>query len=247
MPAPTSTVPEERDFVVDSLASMHMLSKKGVELRRTGDSAEIQEPHNGGEGQWRSANKRGSTGTFLRSWSLRNSADTRGDAWESSAMNTDIPMSGPAVKSHPTKGTKILCKTENFVPLVVRGLSSKSGTSSSSTSLPQDPSSTSWSPATKRSDDGAPGNWRDSPKTQNKNQKKDNDKTFRNGYGSSQKISKIQKCLHPHTLLMTLIRNGLQRWHPGNTVFSLTSRKNEIAKYACETKWQGLLAEDALA
>ena len=33
-----------------------------------------------------------------------------------------------------------------------------------------------------------------------------------------------------HTFLMTHIRNGVQKWHPGNTVFVLTSRKVEIAK-----------------
>ena len=40
---------------------MHMRSKKGFEHRRTGDFAEIQDSHNGGNGQRRSANKRGST------------------------------------------------------------------------------------------------------------------------------------------------------------------------------------------
>ena len=35
------------------------------------------EPHNGGNYQWESANKRGSTGNCLRSWILRNSAITR--------------------------------------------------------------------------------------------------------------------------------------------------------------------------
>ena len=59
-------------------------------------------------------------------------------------------------KPHLTKqGKKILCKTENVVPLVVPGLSSNSGTSSSSTSPPQDSPSTSSSPATERSDDQA--------------------------------------------------------------------------------------------
>ena len=38
-----------------------------------------------------------------------------------------------------------------------------------------------------------------------------------------------------------------KKWHPGSAVFLLTSRKIEIAKYACEPRWQGLLAEDALA
>ena len=48
-PAPTSKSPEEREAVVDSGAS------KGFEL----NSAEIQEPHNFGNGQWRSSNERG--------------------------------------------------------------------------------------------------------------------------------------------------------------------------------------------
>ena len=48
------------------------------------------------------------------------------------------------------QGKKILCKTENCVPLVVHGLSSNSGTCSFSTSLPQDSSSTSASPAIER-------------------------------------------------------------------------------------------------
>ena len=45
--------------------------------------------------------------------------------------------------------------------------------------LPQDSPSTSSSPATERSDDRAPGNWRDSPKNQNNNQKRDNDGAWR--------------------------------------------------------------------
>ena len=38
IPAPISKSPEEREFVVDSGASMHMLSRKRFELRRTGRS-----------------------------------------------------------------------------------------------------------------------------------------------------------------------------------------------------------------
>ena len=33
MPTPSSTSPEEREFVVDSGASMHMMSKKRLKLR----------------------------------------------------------------------------------------------------------------------------------------------------------------------------------------------------------------------
>ena len=63
-------------------------------------------------------------------------------------------------KPHLTKdGKNILCKTENYVPSVVPGLSSSSSKSSSSTSPPQD-SSTSLNPANSRSNEEAPGNWR---------------------------------------------------------------------------------------
>ena len=40
MPAPSTTKPEERHFVIDSGAPMHMLSTKDL-LRRVGDSQEI--------------------------------------------------------------------------------------------------------------------------------------------------------------------------------------------------------------
>ena len=39
--------------------------------------------------------------------------------------------------------------------------------------------------------------------------------TSRNGWRSSQIISKIQKCQHSQTLLMTQIRNVLRKWQPG--------------------------------
>ena len=89
-------------------------------------------------------------------------------------------MSGPSFKKpHLTKnGKRILCQTEHFVPLVIRGLSSSSGTSSSSTSFRQD-SSTSPSPAISRSDDTyyqAPGDRCNTPNIRNQNQKDDNNR-----------------------------------------------------------------------
>ena len=54
-----------------------------------------------------------------------------------------------------------MCKTDNFVPLVVLRLSANSGSNSSSTSTLQDLSST--SPAQERSDGLAPGNWCETP------------------------------------------------------------------------------------
>ena len=66
-------------------------------------------------------------------------------------------------------GKIIVCTAENFVPVAVPGLSS-----SSSTSFPQDSSSTSSSPAKMRSDEGVSGHGRDSPKKPNQNKNKDN-------------------------------------------------------------------------
>ena len=54
-------------------------------------------------------------------------------------MNTDTHTSGSTVKQHIKKGVRIQCNTENFVPIVVPGLST-----SSSSSLP---SSTSMTPS----------------------------------------------------------------------------------------------------
>ena len=73
-------------------------------------------------------------------------------------------------KPHLTKnGKRIPSQTEHFVPLVIPGLPSNSGTSSSSTSFRQD-SSTSPSPAILRSDDTyyhAPGDRCNPPKIRN--------------------------------------------------------------------------------
>ena len=65
------------------------------------------------------------------------------------------------------------------------------------------------------------------------------------GLRSSQIISKIQKCQHSQTLLMTQIRNVARE--PGSTAFVPTSRKIEIAKSASESGLRGLLAGSALA
>ena len=121
--------------------------------------------NNGGYGQWRSANKRRSTNICSRSWSLRNSANTRRHACCSIAWET---LWGPRIfpwvvqRSKTTfdqRGDNNCMKTDNFVPLVVPGWPSNSGTSSSSASPPQDSARTSSSPAPDRSDEPAPGNF----------------------------------------------------------------------------------------
>ena len=86
-------------------------------------------------------------------------------------------MSGPAVKSHtwPNKGRRFSARWKISYLLLSWIVLKFWYQLVFSSSLPQDSSSTSSSPATERSDDRAPGNWRHSPKTQNKNKKRDND------------------------------------------------------------------------
>ena len=73
------------------------------------------------------------------------------------------------------QGKKILCRTDNFVPFVIPGVSASSGSSSSSTSPVQKlPSSSSM---TERSGEQAPGNWRETHQTtKNQNKKKDDNR-----------------------------------------------------------------------
>ena len=56
LPAPSSKKPEEGELVVDSGASMHMLSRKDLNSSEL-DTIRVQKPHNGCPSQWRSANK----------------------------------------------------------------------------------------------------------------------------------------------------------------------------------------------
>ena len=58
----------------------------------------------------------------------------------------------------------------------------------------------------------------------------------------SQIISKMQKCLRPHTFLMTQIRNDLRKWHQGSTVFFLLTSPNlrtKITRVPCRRLNEG--------
>ena len=65
MSAPTSKRPEEREFVVDSGASMHMMSKKRIGFGRIMDSKKVENPNRTVDCKRRSAHSRG--GTSVRS------------------------------------------------------------------------------------------------------------------------------------------------------------------------------------
>ena len=166
---------EEREFAIDSRASMHMLSKKVL------SSGELETAR-------RSKNP---ITVVTANGEVQTNKEARENVHDLHLFVTvQLLEDTPAVlssgklceehgfthgwatgqKPHLTKdGKKILCETENFVPLVLLGLSSTSSTSSS----PQDSSSL-LNPANSRSKQGVQGT----------------------GAGA-QKISKTQKCQHP--------------------------------------------------
>ena len=111
--------------------------------------------------------------------------------------------------------------------------------------LPQDSSSTSSSPASGRSDEPAPGNLvrfnKHSKNMKKKHVDRASDDRLRDLAEWSEEfteIMKIQKWLHPHTFIMTQIRNVFRKWYQnqGSTVLRFISQKTEIAKSACEPK-----------
>ena len=104
-------------------------------------------------------------------------------SWRCSYSSTRLQLY--RLESFGKSSLKPMTKTENFVPSAVPGLSSSSGASSSSTSLPQDSSTTSPSPAKLRSDDThdqASGDRGDPPKIKNKKDNEDNNQATRNRF-----------------------------------------------------------------
>ena len=74
LPAASTKEPEEREFVVDSGASMHMVSKKDLNSAELGTMRRSEESDDGDDGQRRGANKRRSDRicqtiwTYLSKW-----------------------------------------------------------------------------------------------------------------------------------------------------------------------------------
>ena len=157
----TSKRPEEREFVVDSGASTHMMSKKELspdELdtsRRSRTTTVVLtangEVHTHEEAQ-----------VFVHDLNLFESVQLLEETLAVLSLGKLCEDHGYSYawvsgqKPRLTKdGKTIICNIDNHVPLVVPGLSTSSGSVSSSTSPSQDSSSTSSSPATERSDDRA--------------------------------------------------------------------------------------------
>ena len=119
MPAPTTSKrPEEWEVVVDSGASMHMMSKKELSSEEMG------------------AIKRSITPTVVFSANGEPAVQSQGKLCEDHGHSFEW-VSGQMPRLTPN-GKSIICKTDNFVPLVVPGWSANSGRSSFSKSQSQD-------------------------------------------------------------------------------------------------------------
>ena len=240
-----------------------------------GHFAEVQKPCDGSDRKWWSADKRGSTSVRSRlsiCSSQCNHSKKRQQFYRlvSFAQNTDVHASGK--NGEPPRLTKngktITCTMDNFVLLVVRGLSSSSSSSSVSTSRPKDHSNSSseseasTDPMTTRRAKHACGK----PMQTNSDMQTSGSRGLahrkRDGRrGSNARHSWLVTALHrksrgpgdacARTSLWKRSRIRkvmLQKWRHknGSTVLRLTSPKTEIATYAWEPKLRGFLAEDAM-
>ena len=161
-------------------------------------------------------------------------------------------------KARLTKdGKTIICKTDNFVPLVVPCLSAIPESSASSASLSQDSlrreaeqaprelvqpaASSSSGSVLERSDVMAPGNWCD-PSTQNKNRKRDDRKNsddpladlpeWLEGFKKSLVETKIASIRTQFLGIRSRTSYESGNKITGSTILKVTSRKTGIATYA---------------
>ena len=144
MLAPTSTSPEERGFVVDSGASMHMLSKKvlssdELETLRRSRNPTVVVTANGEVQTIEEAQKNVHDLDLFVTVQLLEvtpAVQSLGKLCEDQGYSYEWVR---GQKPRLTKeGKTMKCNTDNFVPLVVPGLSTNSGSNPSSTSTLQD-------------------------------------------------------------------------------------------------------------
>ena len=113
--APTSQLPEEREFVVDSGALMHMLSKKNLS---SDEKEKVQRPSSGYDRQCRSAKIRRSANIRSRSWFIRDSTIARRHVCISIARKTlrkPLIFRWVCQRTHPRlskEGKTITCKID---------------------------------------------------------------------------------------------------------------------------------------
>ena len=179
MPAPTSKLPEEREFVVDSGASIQLskkdLSSDELETLRRSRTLKVVVTVSGEVQTNEEAEVYVHDLGFFVTVQLFEDALLQSYRLEHFAKNTDIPRCGQAVNNYnwPNKGRQFHAERTTSYFFSIPGVSASSGTASSSASPVQDlPSSSSiaW-----RSDEPAPGNWREAHQTTKKQNKKKDD------------------------------------------------------------------------
>ena len=149
MLAPTSRIPGEREFAVDSGASMQMLSKKVLSsdehetLRRSRTSTTVVTANGEVQTNEEAQLYVHDPDLFVAVQMLDDTPAvlSLGKLCEEHRFSCEW-ASGQKPRLTKEEKTSV-CKTENIVPLVVPGLSFNSGTSSFSTSTSQDSTRTS--------------------------------------------------------------------------------------------------------
>ena len=222
MPTPTSTRSEEREFVVDSGATMHMMSKKEL------SSGEMDTV------------KRSRTPTVVLTANGEVHTQEEAQVFVHDLFVT-VQLLEETLEDHGysygwicgqkprlTKDEKSnICKTNIFVPLVVPGLSTNPESGSSGATLSQDPlrrkaeqaprklvqlaSSSSSSSVVERSDELASRRLVPSPEIQNLNKKRDDKKNSKDlltdlpYWLQDFKDNLKDNCTHPHTVIRNQI------------------------------------------
>ena len=139
-PAPTSTCPDEREFVVDFGASMHMLSQKGLSseeletLRRSRNPTVVVTANGEVQTHEEAQVCVHDLGLFVTVQLLEVTAAvlSLGQLCEEHGYSCEW------VSGQTPSGKSIIWKTDNFVPLVVPRLSTNPESGSSGASLSQD-------------------------------------------------------------------------------------------------------------
>ena len=139
----TSKRPEERDFVVDSVASMHMMSKRDscseemdtIKRSRTPTAvltANVKEQtHEEAQVSVYDLNQ-----IRHRAATRRNASRPQGKLCKDNGYSLRVGQRSRA--TNDKHGKTIICRSDNFVPPVVPGLTTNTGSSSSSTTPSQE-------------------------------------------------------------------------------------------------------------
>ena len=161
LPAPSVINPEEREFVADSGASMHMLSRKDLNSAEL-ETVSLWKSDDGCHSQRRSANQRRSDSVSQRIGFIRDGKASRRYTGRSLTRKSlrrpriFLPLDQwPETTTEQRWQRRIKCNTANYVPIVVPGLStgsSSSATPTSPTSLSQESASRTLRPAPTRSE-----------------------------------------------------------------------------------------------